>query len=251
MKEKIRVATYNVGDYSGIGIAHGSEESRKAFTEVMKKTGADLWALQEDVEFFEDEKKLSAFDEVYSKILPNYRREYTGKYNGKAFLTKFEMEEPQKIFYDPELHCSHKWFLKTKIAVNGMTLDAVCLHFDWSDNFKRTVQIKTVCETVKDLDRCLVIGDFNPDDYDAGKKLSQRKTFPEDLAHFQSLGFEPANAGRSGCFDTIVDPENFVPSPYPCDNILVSRNVKILSVGRIAEPWMNDHAILYADIEIT
>ena len=56
---KIRVATYNVGDYTGMDVTHGSEESREAFTAVLKKTQADLWAFQEDVEFFnkdEDDK---------------------------------------------------------------------------------------------------------------------------------------------------------------------------------------------------
>ena len=84
---KIKVATYNVGDYSGKGLPAGSEESRAAYKDIFAKVGADLWALQEDVEFFNKETGESAFDAVYSSVLPNYKRNYTGNYNGKAFLT--------------------------------------------------------------------------------------------------------------------------------------------------------------------
>ena len=106
---KIKVATYNVGDYSGEGFKQGSEESRKAFREVFAKVNADLWALQEDVEFFNNETRESAFDAIYSSALPNYKRNYTGNYNGKAFLSKFELNDVCPIKYEGDLKYRHPW----------------------------------------------------------------------------------------------------------------------------------------------
>ena len=37
---KIKVATYNVGDYSGKGLPAGSEESRAAYKDIFAKVGA-------------------------------------------------------------------------------------------------------------------------------------------------------------------------------------------------------------------
>ena len=45
--------------------------------------------------------------------------------------------------------------------------------------------------------------------------------------------------------------KNGVPaSPYPWDNIVVTPNINIRNVKVIYEPWMNDHAIVAADLEI-
>ena len=60
----IRFATFNVGDFSGVDMKHGSEESRKAYKAVMEKVGADLWFLQEDYRYFNEETKEKAFDAV-------------------------------------------------------------------------------------------------------------------------------------------------------------------------------------------
>ena len=77
---RIKVATYNVGDYSGRDAASaGSEESKKLFTKVFTDVGADLWALQEDVDLFNKETGETAFDAVYSKALPNYKKFFTWK----------------------------------------------------------------------------------------------------------------------------------------------------------------------------
>ena len=46
--EKIWIADYNMGDYTGVGFADGSEEGIAAYREVMAKVNADLWAAQTD-----------------------------------------------------------------------------------------------------------------------------------------------------------------------------------------------------------
>lgn len=249
-KIRIRVATYNVGDYTGTDIKHGSVESREAFTKVLQKANADLWAFQEDVEFFNTETKESAFDAVYSKVLPNYVRNYTGNYNGKAFLSRFELCDVHPIKYEGDMKYRHPWYLTGKINVGGKSITLICLHFDWSDQAVRAEEIRQMLEYAKKQEYCIIMGDFNPEDYvDDGKKVSTRLFYKEELARFEEIGFECANAGKFGTFDTIVHAGSVI-SPCPFDNILVTPNITLLDANRIAEPWMNDHALVFADIEI-
>ncbi len=247
---KVRFATYNVGDYSGTDLPAGSEESRKAFREVFLKVGADLWALQEDVEFFNKENREMAYDAVYSAALPNYKRNYTGNYNGKAFLSRFELFDVEPVKYTGDLKYRHPWFLTGKVKIEGREITLICLHFDWSDKNVRAEEITQLIEFAKKQEYCVIMGDFNPEDYvDDGKKVSTRLFYKEELARFQEAGFECANAGKFGTFDTIVHAGSVI-SPCPFDNILVSPKIKITAADRVAEPWMNDHALVWADLEI-
>ena len=223
---KIKVATYNVGDYSGKDVPHGSEESRKVFTKLMEKVSADLWALQEDVEFFNKETKESAFDAVYSSVLPNYQRNYTGNYNGKAFLSKFELKDVRPIKYEGDLKYRHPWYLTGKIEVEGREITLICLHFDWYDKIVRAEEIRQMLEFAKEQKYCIIMGDFNPEDYINGEKLSKTLFFKEELARFEEIGFECANAGKFGTFDTIVHDSFSAISPCPFDNILVTPDRK-------------------------
>ena len=245
---KMKVATYNVGDYTGRDIKHGSEESRKAFREVFAKVNADLWGLQEDVKCFNNETGEMAFDAVYSSVLPNYARNYSGNYNGKAFLTRFELSDVQPIKYTGDLKYRHPWFLTGKITVEDKEITLICLHFDWSDKAVRAEEITQLLEFAKQQEYCIIMGDFNPEDYaDDGKKLSNQLFYKEEFGRFLDAGFSIANGGEFGYFDTIID---FHSSPCPFDNIMVTPNMKIVAADRVAEPWMNDHALVWAEIVI-
>jgi endonuclease/exonuclease/phosphatase family metal-dependent hydrolase len=247
---KIKVATYNVGDYSGKELPAGSEESRAAYREIFAKVGADLWALQEDVEFFNKETKESAFDAVYSSVLPNYRRNYTGNYNGKAFLTKFDLLEATPVKYEGDFKWRHHWYLRGRINLGGKEITLICLHLDWYDKIVRAEEIRQLVEFCKTQEYCIVMGDFNPEDYINGERLSKTLFYKEELARFAEAGLEPANAGRFGAFDTIIHDSFNAISPCPFDNILVTPNIEITAADRHVEPWMNDHALVWANLTI-
>lgn len=249
MSSKIRVATYNVGDFSGIDIKQGSENSRTAFREVFEKTNADLWALQEDVEFFNEETKELPYDAIYKHVLPNHKRNYTMPYNGKAFLSKFKIFDAEAVLYQGD-YFDHPWYYKGKINVENIEVTIVSLHFDWSDKFVRAEQIKQLIEFAKMQEYCIIMGDFNPEDYVGRQRLNRNLLYKEEFARFTEAGFESANGGKFGTFDTIVHPGKKVISPCPFDNIIVTPNIKILSADRGCEPWMDDHAIMVADLEI-
>ena len=241
---KVRIGSYNIGDFSGDGLVPGTNEARAAQREVIEEPGAIIWALQEDVEFFNKEAQEYAFDAVYSSVLPNYKRNFTGNYNGKAFLTKFELSDVAPVKYVGDFKWRHPWYFCGKVNVEGKEITIICLHLDWYDKIVRAEEIRQLVEFIKTQEYCIVMGDFNPEDYINGERLSKTLFYKEELARFEAVGFEAANAGRFGVFNTLVN------STGPWDNILVSRNINILSVETITEPWMNDHAIVVADIAI-
>ena len=64
----------------------------------------------------------------------------------------------------------------------------------------------------------------------------------------KDAGFIVANAGKWGVLNTLPTTEH--PDPVPCDNIIVTPNIKIEDFKVHTAPWMNDHAILYIDVTL-
>jgi endonuclease/exonuclease/phosphatase family metal-dependent hydrolase len=93
----------------------------------------------------------------------------------------------------------------------------------------------------------MILGDFNPTNFVEYVQQSPLLIYEYDLDLFREAGFSVANTDKFGTFTTIVGRDPC----YPCDNIVVSPNIKICKVGRIFRDWMNDHTALWADVELT
>ena len=73
---RIRIASYNIGDYStangssgdGISKSNGTEVTKQEYIEVFKKVGAELWGLREDSPCFNGTTGETPYDAIYSKI---------------------------------------------------------------------------------------------------------------------------------------------------------------------------------------
>ena len=256
---RIKVATYNTGDFAGVSFRKGSDAAYKAYNDLFESTGADVWALQEDDEFFNDTTSELPYDAVYGNVLLNYERNFTGKYNGKAFLSKYELYDVAPVYYPAAVTSyapggtkgySHAWFLTGKVMIDGKEITLVSLHLDWACKERRATQLKTIIDFVKEQEYCIVMGDFNPEDYVNNVELSKDLLYEEEYGLFKEIGMDYANAGRFGIFDTIVAPKE--PQLYgPWDNIIVTSNIEILSAERVyATEWMHDHAIVLAEIAI-
>jgi endonuclease/exonuclease/phosphatase family metal-dependent hydrolase len=241
----IRVGTYNTGDFSGADVPAGSDKAREAFREVMNAEGVELWALQEDVGFFNPETGEMPYEAIYSGY-KNYKRSGEKKYNFKAFLTDLPISEVERIYYTGAPKFGHPWFLHAQARIDGKDVCLISLHYDWQDCDLRHLQIRQTIEFASRYEYAMILGDYNPDDFVNGEERSKRLTYEEDLAPFREAGFRVANADRFGMFTTIIGRQE----PFPCDNIVVSPNIRIHNVGRIYRDWMNDHAPLWADLEL-
>lgn len=241
----IRVGTYNVGDYSGENLVRGTDEARAAFREVIEAENVDLWALQEDVAFFNAETEEHPYPAMYDHY-KNYKRCGYKKYNFKAFLTDLPISEAEQIDYVGEGKFGHPWFLHAQLTLGEKEVCLICVHLDWQDCNQRQKQIQQLVDYASRYEYAMILGDLNPDDFINGELQSNDLTYEQDLKLFRDAGFHVANADRFGIFTTIFREQE----EFPCDNIIVSSNIKIHNVGRIARDWMNDHAALWADVEL-
>ena len=123
----IRVGTYNTGDFSGADVPAGSEKAKALFREVMNADGVALWALQEDVGFFNPETEEMPYEAIYSDY-KNYRRSGEKKYNYKAFLTDLPISEAERIYYTGAPKFGHPWFLHTQVEIGGKEICMISLH---------------------------------------------------------------------------------------------------------------------------
>ena len=271
---RIRVATFNIGDFTtlsesaGNDIRYGSgtERTREEYLAVFKKVNADLWGLQEDSEFFFYPEKIYPFDALYKNIHQNYERVFTEIYNGKAFLSSHKIKNVAPVKYPPAypsyapsgIPYGHPWFLTGEIEVAGKSVAIVSLHFDWQCKEKRAVQIEAVKEFALSHKYCIIMGDFNPENRIDRQFVvdgdcitpGSKSMYKADWKRFSDAGLIHANGeGDFGPFGTIMH-NGKVDHPAPWDNIIVTPSIKILNAEAIYEPWMNDHAIVVADLEI-
>ncbi|MBR5870127.1 MAG: hypothetical protein IKZ09_03750 [Clostridia bacterium] len=273
-KSTIRVASFNIGDFTtatesaGNDIKYGSgtQKTLAEYIAVFNRVNADLWGLQEDSEFFFYPEKILPYDALYKQILPNYERVFTRSYNGKAFLSDMELRDVKPIDYPPAVTSyapdgtkayGHPWFLTGKITLGGKEITIVTLHLDWNCKERRAVQLDTLVAFAAEQEYCILIGDFNPENLINGEACHDgdsvspdtKNMYRVDWKRFDDARLIYANGGAFGTFGTIMT--NGAPaSPYPWDNIVVTPNIRILNAEAIYEPWMNDHAIVAADLEI-
>jgi len=270
---RIRVAAFNIGDFStasetaGNHIKYGSgtPRTREEYIEIFRAVGADLWALQEDSEFFSYPECVSPYDAIYKNIHPHYERVFTQVYNGKAFLSGLELRNVVPVSYPvkatsyaPEgAQYGHPWFLTGKITVGNREAAIVSLHFDWNCKERRAFQIEEILRFAAGQEYCIIMGDFNPENLvnnvllnDADNVAPDTKNmYKTDWKKFSDAGLLHANGGEKGTFGTIM--RKGVPTcPYPWDNIVVTPNIRIRNTEVFYRPWMDDHAIVAADLEI-
>ena len=268
-KTRIRVATFNIGDFSTgaetagnrIRYGNGTKLSLERLEAVMKRVNADLWGLQEDSGYFFWPDEIKPAHALYHKILPYHTGFFTRTYNGKAFLSRFIphdvalLQYPAAVTsYAPEgtMDYGHDWFLTGKISVGGKEITVVTLHFDWNCKERRAIQHQTLLNFIKKQEYCIVTGDFNPENYvnsESQCDAAHISTYREEWQRFTDAGLVHANGGAFGTFGTLMEggkPQR----PEPWDNVLVTPNIRILHAEPVYEPWMEDHAIVVADLEI-
>lgn len=273
-KTGIRVATFNIGDFTtasesaGNDIKYGSgtRKTQEEYLAVFQKVNADLWGLQEDSEFFFYPEEILPFDALYQKVLPHYKRVFTHVYNGKAFLSNLEIRDVEPVYYPAAItgyapegtqKYGHPWFLTGKITVGDKEITIVSIHLDWECKERRGQQIASLIAFAKKQEYCIIIGDFNPENLVNGELQKDgdsvapdtKNMYKVDWKKFDDAGFVYANGGKFGTFGTIMRAGTPV-CPYPWDNIVVTPNIEIVHAEAIYESWMNDHAIVVADLEI-
>ena len=185
-------------------------------------------------------------------------------------LSGYEIYDTKAIYYPATVHeehypdgttsYDHPWFWTGKIMVDGKEIALVSLHFDWACKIRRNTQIQTVIDFAKSNEYCIIMGDFNPENYINRTRITDENDvdcvnpgsinmYQVDWKKFTDEGFRSANGGKFGVFGTMMS-KGSTRSPLPWDNIFVSSNIDIINVEPVYESWMSDHAIVVADLRI-
>ena len=280
---RVRVATFNIGDFSTDGEKNGlgnegagTETTRQQYIDVLKKVDADIWAFQEDAPLFDASSGVlpdgstgtTAYDAIYSEIYQNsegkkdHHDGITDKaYNNKSFLSSYELLGVEQVKYSSVYnYYDHPWFLAGKVNIEGVEVCLITVHFDWKDKYRRAQQIADVLAYAENHDYCIILGDINSENYISGDlapegdpdHINEGSTsmWQIDWQKFIDAGYTPANGGQYGTYGTLVS-HGALKTKHPWDNIFVSsKNIKIKNVKVVVESWMNDHAIVVSDIEI-
>lgn len=248
--ERVTLATYNVGHYDGEGYTHGSDALIMQFRQAISETGADIIAIQEDDEYMDYPTNSK---DPMTELIGNYSNKH--HFNTSEFInaSKYKMYDFDLIEYSQ--YVGHRYFSAASVNINGRQIRIITVHFEWYDTTMRRQQIAEVIAYANKYKYVIILGDFNPDDYNNGTPTSDplTGTWDTDNAIFYAAGYKVANAAFLGALttylDTSVSPAPPGP-PYPCDNIVVSSNIDITRIYTIEKDYMSDHAIFCADVII-
>jgi endonuclease/exonuclease/phosphatase family metal-dependent hydrolase len=175
---------------------------------------------------------------------------------GNGFISKYKIKEiesypiPDPAVKDEPAYYESRVVLHAVVDMGGRDVDFFVTHFGLARAEAQNAADTLVWLIKTAKNPVVVMGDFNPEDYINGERLSKTLFYKEELARFAEAGLEPANAGRFGAFDTIIHDSFNAISPCPFDNILVTPNIEITAADRHVEPWMNDHALVWANLTI-
>ena len=247
---KIRIASANVGDFSGVDFTRGNGSDK--YRKTLAKMKADIICTQEDLGWYDAEGKHTLpVTEIYGMYKYNERMS-EGDYNYHSIMSHMPIQKSEtKTYVTREFgtyKLTHRYYQHGVIYIGNKEVHIMNIHLEWADKNARASQIAEILDFASQFEYCIIIGDFNPMDYIDNVKQSDNMTYKEELAVFESVGFTPANAGYFGVYNTFL--RTFYEPLAPFDNILVTNNMMITNVEVFADDWMNDHAYIAADIVI-
>ncbi len=258
---KIRILSYNVGDFAGTGYTTGSDDLAIEYRRAVAASNPQIVFAQEDVAYYNQQQQTLSRDEVFG-MFNFYRRTGNTDFNYKSFASDFAINNIAKVNYQTT-GLSHTYFLTGDLTINGKTIKLVNVHLDWADVTRRGNQIDELIDYCNNYPYVIIAGDMNP-------SVRVNGEFPEGSSHEDNFfryadytkwtdeGYKIANAGYFGPFCTDLT----YPAPtgkkwstdksdFACwDNIIVSGNINIKNVGIVTADYMNDHAPIWADLEI-
>lgn len=248
-RRKFRIATYNCGNFSGVGITQDTEASyRVPYIEAIQSLEADIALFQYDVNLIDNK---ATYTTILEKLMTQGIYHGSRNYDYLGFRSNFDVVNEGTVDYDITPTPSHSYFEWIDVLIDGKPIHICNIHVEWKDNATRQEQLDEIIEHCSNYKDCIVLGDFNPEDYIDNVKQSDNLTYAADLQRFITAGFTPLNANDDllGVVNTMADNS----SPYfngPWDNILIRGGIKFCGFNRLERTWMNDHYPVYADLMV-
>ena len=219
----------------------------------MDLINADIICTQEDARYFNINTQEETKNAVYG-IFRNYYRTEIGlsedlNTNMFGFCSDYELSNVNKVIYKfpyGQSRLNHIYFACAEFVKDGKKVLICNIHFDWDDTSVRAEQINQLLNYCEGYENVIICGDTNPENYVDGAVVEPKYLYAEEWALFSAAGYDMANGGYFGLFDTCKDSVEW----HPYDNIFTKGNIKISKVTMIEKDWQNDHRPVIADIVI-
>ena len=231
--KRVIIETYNTGNYTGNGTP-----DKYDYRNAIAEGNADIICLQEDVaQAFGGEPSKTVFGE-YAFV----QRINGGNYNYFSIASKYAQISKAAVKYthgQATNPYNHPFFQFATILIDNKVVAFANVHLDWQDNGWRRLQLRQVINYLLNYDYAIVVGDFNPDNYDHGTKIDDNLVYDIDWQYFDDAGYKRGNTGYFGLFSTTGEGNHA--GPY--DNVFVKGNINIQKAYVRRKDYMNDHLI--------
>lgn len=236
--KKIRVLSYNVGNFDNGGTAGYSGNDLDGYiaewARFLGSCNADIALLSESRRYIDSANTVTSKNGLYSKLF-NYVSDFDNGSIPWAKVLATEIEQKNVISARFNNHgVSNAGYVGAKIIVNGVEIFVVATHLihGGDDNIPtRVLEMQELVDLTSSYENVIIGGDLNT------ASLGQLDTF-------RNAGFSLANGGFLGTQNTW----NSTKPSLPLDNVLVKgNNIKIRSF-ELLESSLSDHLPTIAEI---
>ena len=236
-KKSFKIGTYNTGNfYNGVkpGIPNNAiDDQVLKIKRTTLKEKCDILCCQEFNYFIDENNSINAYDKAFAYLFP-YKF-----WGGSEQIIYSSIATLSKIQLTTNLH---QWIgddrslLHSIVSVNGKDIHILNCHLSWSDLSIRTQQIQKCITEMKKYEYVVLCGDFNV--------LSAN-----EFNTFTVNGFNLANCGYFGEFNTWGNFGSNVQAFRAIDNIIYSDNLQLLDIS-INDDDISDHSIFMCEFEV-
>ena len=242
---KVKIATFNVGDYSGDGGSVGDVNEPagdlRSYARYISSLDADILCTQEDREWWNIAEQVTMksvlFDHLYRNGKVISKALSHGNTMAKGIYTNYEIKKSGKYTFSVqgvnETTGGRFWnsFSYSVVRIDDKDVCIVSVHLAPKSNNTdvRKTQIQEMIDFVSGYEYAVIAGDFN--------------VWEDELDSFE--GFTLANGGIFGLYDTY-----YGSTFHPYDNIVTTPNINVTNVQVHVNDEYKDHYAVTCDIII-
>ena len=222
----LKVMTYNIGQWY---IGNGSNVPTAKYSDyyalqrsMLASDDADIVGFQE---YYDPFSSGHTVESVIGEYFTNHVNNAVSGYSAKAIYSNgYALSSYEEVAF---VNGTGRNYIKASIIVNGKTVLVINAHLDTSSNESAKVaQARELFEAVANLEYFIIMADFNT----VCKSISDEE-YTTIMKQFIDAGYHSANCSEQhGFIDTWTDGTSASATWYPCDQIITSANIDMLSV---------------------
>ncbi len=211
-----------------------AESVAAAWRQMLRDNNADILGGQEYMQHFNESKTMDPKECVFGEMYP-YQFTTGEKYTGKNIVSKTKLYDETVVNFKAG---SGRQYIKAYTYIDGKKICIINAHLSFEEdiNVARKAQIEELISVADKEQYAIILGDFNVYTVDEFKL-------------FEEAGYNLANGGKFGNFNTWPNFGSTAAGNRYLDNIIVSSSIEILEVSCDRRD-LSDHAMLVAKLNL-